>query len=495
MAVLEDVPALRRRERSSRLDSISRGAPRGSSWPRHYTATLVGIDGALAATTVVLYAVGYAGQFGQGDLLQLVALGVAWPFTLALCRAYEPRFLGTGAEEYRRVVHAGLGLTAFIATVGYATSSLDGRGVALFAVPGSMIGTVVARYTARKWLHAQRRKGRFLQRVLVVGHDVTAADLVQSVRREAYAGLVVVGACVPGGKAGAHKRLDAAGVPVIDDLEAVARAVTAVDADAVAVVPCPEFSGTRLRRLAWDLEKLGVDLIVAPTIVEVTGPRIHIRPVAGLPLLHVEAPELHGFRRLLKEAFDRVVAALALALLAPVFAVIAVVVAVTSEGGAFFRQMRVGKHGELFPMFKFRSMYVDAEQRLEELLERNKHGSSGVLFKMADDPRVTPIGKFLRRYSLDELPQLVNVVLGHMSLVGPRPPLAREVALYGDDARRRLLVKPGLTGLWQVSGRSDLDWSESVRLDLWYVENWSLALDLVILWKTVFAVLRGSGAY
>ena len=166
----------------------------------------------------------------------------------------------------------------------------------------------------------------------------------------------------------------------------------------------------------------------------------------------------------------------------------------TSRGPAFFKQERVGTEGERFTMYKLRSMYVDAEQRLADLRALNQHGD-GVLFKMKDDPRVTPVGKHLRRFSLDELPQLINVVKGDMSLVGPRPPLQSEVKQYQNDVRRRLLVKPGLTGLWQVSGRSDLSWDESVRLDLHYVENWSLALDLHILWRTMFVVLGRHGAY
>jgi len=496
VVVLDEVSTLpRRTDRVLRTTRSRRAVRDRLSFLRRYGRVLAVAEGVIAALAVLVYSSGYAGRVDRAAWLQVVALGLGWPATLALLRAYEPRFLGLGSEEYRRVVHAGLGLTACIATAGYATSSLGGRGVALFAVPGAMTATLVTRYGARKWLHFQRRQGRHLQRVLIVGHDATAAELAEAMRREAYAGLFVVGACVPGGKAGSHHRLDAAGVPVIDDLESVTRAVVAVDAAAVAVLPCPELCGPKLRKLGWDLEAAGVDLIVAPTIVDVTGPRIHIRPLAGLPLLHVEAPEFHGFRRVLKEAFDRFAAAIALIVLSPLLLAVAIAVVATSDGGAFFCQQRVGKGGKSFRMYKFRSMYADAEHRLTELLDKNKHGATGVLFKLVDDPRVTPVGRFLRRYSLDELPQLVNVLLGHMSLVGPRPPLAREVAMYGPEAKRRLLVKPGLTGLWQISGRSDLDWQTSVRLDLWYVENWSFWLDLMILWKTAFAVVRGSGAY
>jgi len=261
----------------------------------------------------------------------------------------------------------------------------------------------------------------------------------------------------------------------------------------VAVLACPEMDGVALRRLAWQLERDDVELVVAPALMDVTGPRISIRPVSGLPLLHVEHPELDGGRQVVKDLFDRVMALVALVVLSPLLLVVALLIKFTSEGPVLFRQTRVGRDGREFTVLKFRTMVVDAEARKTELLVHNEH--DGVLFKIRKDPRITPIGRKLRRYSLDELPQLINVLRGDMSLVGPRPPLPEEVARYGGDVYRRLAVKPGLTGLWQVSGRSDLSWEESVRLDLRYVDNWSLALDLLILWKTWSAVVRGSGAY
>jgi exopolysaccharide biosynthesis polyprenyl glycosylphosphotransferase len=261
----------------------------------------------------------------------------------------------------------------------------------------------------------------------------------------------------------------------------------------VAVLACPQLDGPALRRLAWDLEPSGADLIVAPTLVDVAGPRLSIRPVEGLPLLHVDQPTFTGLRRLLKAGFDRCLAGLALVALSPLLAVIALAVKVNSPGPVLFRQVRVGRLGQEFTILKFRSMVADAERRMDEVVQLNQ--GDGPLFKAHADPRITRVGAFLRRTSLDELPQLVNVMLGQMSLVGPRPHLAAEVALFGSDMTRRMLVKPGLTGLWQVSGRSDLTWDESVRVDLRYVENWSFMLDLAILWKTLFVVLRRSGAY
>jgi len=285
----------------------------------------------------------------------------------------------------------------------------------------------------------------------------------------------------------------AVGVPVAGGLYGVAAAVSRFGADTVAVLACPEMDGGRLRELAWELEKSDTDLFVAPALLDVAGPRTTIRPVAGLPLLHVEHPELAGAKQVIKSVFDKTCAAFALLVLAPLFAVIAISIRLADHGPVFFRQTRIGKDGRGFTFYKFRTMVPDAEQRKSQLVAHNE--ADGVLFKIRRDPRVTRPGAWLRRSSLDELPQLINVLMGDMSLVGPRPALPEEVACYGGHMRRRLVVKPGLTGLWQVSGRSDLSHAEAERLDLYYVENWSLALDLQVLWKTGSAVIRGSGAY
>jgi lipopolysaccharide/colanic/teichoic acid biosynthesis glycosyltransferase len=198
-------------------------------------------------------------------------------------------------------------------------------------------------------------------------------------------------------------------------------------------------------------------------------------------------------RRVVKGVVDRLGAVVLLTLGLPFMLLAAAAILVDSRGGVFYRQRRVGKDGKEFTILKFRTMVRDADHRKKDLAAANE--GAGVLFKMRRDPRVTRVGAVLRRYSIDELPQLLNVVTGAMSLVGPRPPLPEESARYEADVRRRLLVKPGLTGLWQVSGRSDLPWEEAVRLDLRYVEDWSLALDAMILWKTFRAVLGGQGAY
>jgi exopolysaccharide biosynthesis polyprenyl glycosylphosphotransferase len=277
------------------------------------------------------------------------------------------------------------------------------------------------------------------------------------------------------------------------DLDEVLRAVDESHPHVVAVVPDPDLSGQTLRALSWELEERGVDLVVDLGLVDVAAPRLSIHPVADLSLLHVQGSRPSGERMLAKRLFDTVLAGLLLLVLSPGLLAVAAGVKLTSKGPVLFRQNRVGVNGRPFAMLKFRSMVEDADGMLAELKARNE--GNGVLFKLKRDPRVTRFGAFLRRYSLDELPQLVNVVRGEMSLVGPRPPLPSEVESYDYVAVRRLRLRPGLTGLWQVSGRSDLSWEESLRLDLRYVDNWSMALDLSILWRTWRAVWRGSGAY
>jgi exopolysaccharide biosynthesis polyprenyl glycosylphosphotransferase len=328
-----------------------------------------------------------------------------------------------------------------------------------------------------------------MHRTIAVGSADAVADLIAELRRETYHGLSVVGACL----SAAAPPAEVAGVPVCGGLERIQAAVSDLAADTVAVLASPQLNGVRLRHLAWQLERTGTDLCVAPAVMDVAGPRTTIRPVAGLPLLHVDHPEFTGARQVIKGTFDKVVALTALIMLAPPMACIALAVRLSDGGPALFRQTRVGRDERLFTVYKFRTMVSDAEKQKSALQAQNE--GNGLLFKIRDDPRITSIGAWLRRYSLDELPQLWNVLKGDMSLVGPRPALSAEAAEYDYYVRRRLAVKPGVTGLWQVSGRSDLSWEEAVRLDVRYVEQWSLMLDLQILWKTWSAVIRGSGAY
>ncbi len=461
-------------------------------WTGGYLRQVITADG-LCALASGLLALKLRFEGGGNAPSRYVALSLGLPLIwlgiVALTGGYDSRFIGVGTDEYRRVLNAGVTLTAAVAILAYATKTDLARGYVVVALPCLTLSNLIARFVLRKRLHRLRRMGSCMRRVVAVGHTPVVADLATELRRETYHGLSVVAACV----AGPEGDSEVNGIPLVGGLRNVAKVVERYDADTVAVLACPEMSGVRLRELAWELEKTGTDLCVAPALLDVAGPRTTIRPVAGLPLLHVDHPEFTGGKQVVKDAFDKVLGVSALALLAPVFITVAISIRLADGGPALFKQTRVGKDGRAFTVYKFRTMVLDAEDRKSQLAVSNE--KDGVLFKIRNDPRITGIGATLRRWSVDELPQLINVVRGDMSLVGPRPALPDEAARYGDYVRRRLAVKPGITGLWQVNGRSDLSWEESVRLDLRYVENWSLVLDLQILWKTGSAVLGGSGAY
>lgn len=465
---------------------------------RSYIQTLVVLD---SAVLIVAVLVAYVAYFGGGlprgaEIPYAVAapgLVLAWLVSLRALRCYDDRIIGYGADEYRRVSSASLRLAGAVVIAGYVFDVEVPRGFLAIAFAVGTVGLESARFTARKRLHRSRsRGGGWSRRVLVVGDTAHVLELVDTLRREPYAGYQVVGACIPDALL-APVPQQLGDVPVVGSFRSIPEAVATIDADTVAVTASGQLTATRLRRLGWQLEGTGVDLVVAPALTDVAGPRIHTRPVAGLPLIHVEAPEFRGVGKLVKGLVDRLAALLVLMPLLPLLALIALAVTVDSRGSALFRQTRVGQGGREFGVWKFRTMVINADAMLAELTARNE--TDGLMFKLRDDPRVTRIGRVLRKWSLDELPQLVNVLFGQMSLVGPRPPLPSEVARYDGDIARRLLVKPGMTGLWQVSGRSDLSWEDGLRLDLYYVENWSLTADLTILWKTFGAVLKRRGAY
>lgn len=464
-------------------------------WRRRLVRTLLALD-ACAATLAACLGLGSRtllspAPLPSADIVLALLLPVGWVVAVHLSRAYEDRFLGTGSEEWRRVSNAWLRLVGVFALVAYLAHARPSRAFVLVALPAVLALSVLGRAGARARLRARQRGGLDQHRLLVVGPASSVLHLAEQVRRGPDRALLVVGACPTSGRV---EVLERAAVPVLGGLDDVVAAVERTGADTVAVSAGPGLDPAMTRRLAWQLEGLGVALLLAPSIMDVAGPRVHVRPYAGLPLLHVEEPVLTGGRQVAKGVVDSALGLLALTLLAPLILGVAVAVKATSRGPVLFRQHRVGRHGAEFSMLKFRSMRDGAEREIDALVAHNDR-SEGLLFKMREDPRVTRVGRVLRRYSLDELPQLVNVLRGEMSLVGPRPPLPSEVARYGDDVRRRLLVRPGLTGLWQVSGRSDLPWEEAVRLDLHYVENWSLALDASIMLRTLRAIVGRTGAY
>jgi exopolysaccharide biosynthesis polyprenyl glycosylphosphotransferase len=479
-------------------DIAGEGTAARRAWRSAYVRRAVVLDALCAAVGGVL---GWLFWFSWSGLEApphppfwiAVLVPLVWAPALVVARTYEQRFLWVGVEEYRRVMATAIVLLAIVGTLSWAFHLHLARGFVVAALPLTTVLTLLQRFAHRHWLYRQRRRGRYQQTTILVGHWTSVATLDEQLQREAHQGYRVIGCCLPADeRSPTADALD--GLPILGGMDEVADVVARYQVDTVAVLPSRDLEGVSLRRLGWQLEDTPAELLVAPAVTDVVGPRIHIRPVAGLPLLHVDRPELTGIRRFTKGLFDRTAALLGLVLLSPLLLAIAVAVRSTSKGPVLFRQERIGRCGEPFTMLKFRSMVQNAHGMVEQLAADSDRDNE-VLFKMRDDPRVTRVGRFLRRYSLDELPQLINVLRGDMSLVGPRPPLAKEVERYGNDMHRRFLVKPGLTGLWQISGRSDLSWDDSVRIDVRYVENWSLAFDLEILCKTIRAVLRGSGAY
>ncbi len=461
-------------------------------WTRRYRTGLIAADVFIATVAGLVMLLERSGAaLIEPYVLLSLALPALWPLAQGVSSSYSPQLFGTGSEEFRRAARGGLLLLAAISVVSYGGQLDIARSFVLFTVPAMTVATLFARFSARKWLARARRHGRCVKKVVAVGRDGAVADLVRRLQTDRYAGMEVVAACVPAPALAAGVR--STGVPIDGDLDSVVDVVRRHGADAVAVTSASETAAVYLRKLSWQLEGSGIELLVSPGLIEIAGPRLHIRPFVGLPLLAIEEPVFSGWKRVLKGALDRTGAAIAIVLVAPVLLAIALAVKLSGPGPVLYRQERVGAYGRRYTMLKFRSLVVGADDKLQDLLALNEH--DGLLFKIRRDPRVTPVGRWLRRFSLDELPQLFNVLGGSMSLVGPRPPLPAEVERYDTSIRRRLLVKPGLTGLWQISGRSDLSWEESVRLDLRYVENWTLALDVLILWKTASAVIRSRGAY
>ncbi|WP_066299136.1 sugar transferase [Arthrobacter luteolus] len=469
-------------------------------WRRQYRAGLISTD---FVVTVLALAAGWAAVItltNRGFTAEalrhvgfLLLLLFAWNIGLAVYRTREERLLGIGVDEYKRIATATLRMFGGVALAMVLLQRDISSTVLAVSLPLGLGGLFLGRWCWRKWLNSQRRLGHYLSRVVVFGCSEDVAYVVKQVSAHASATYQVAGLVVPGGPGPELDGVLEAGLPLATDPEEITEQVRALGANAV-IVAGPVPGGNRyIRELGWRLENTATELILASSLTNVAGPRIHWRPVEGLPLMHVELPQYSGGKHVLKRCLDIGLASVALVGLAPVFAALFLIVHFDSKGPVIFRQQRVGVRGRTFQMLKFRSMVVDAEQRLAGLKNRNQ--GAGVLFKLKHDPRVTRCGRWMRRFSLDELPQLWNVLRGDMSLVGPRPPLPSEVKGYQGSTHRRLLIKPGLTGLWQINGRSNLAWDESIRLDLFYVENWSLTGDLMIMWRTVRVMVQPEGAY
>ena len=479
---------------TAQLVKIKEGLLKRPRWTKVIPRVLVATD-----TVAVSVGVGAAvfqeylnrGAVGPTTWLVSVSVLLAWLIVLRVADTRDVEVVGYGPEEFIRVFNSTFVFFGLIAIACFLTEFDLARSFVAVSLPVGLGLLMGFRYLVRRRLSRMRDAGDALFTTIIVGGKQGATYLINQLGKNPRFGYKLIGACVLENHLDEGKEI--AGIPILGTTEQVFQSVLTTGANSVIITGVDVVTPDVVKKLSWDLEKLGVQIIVAPSIMDVAGPRIHTKPVAGLPLLHVEMPGYSGPQHILKRCFDIVASSILIFLLSPVMLAIASLVKFTSSGPVIFKQQRIGLNGESFKMWKFRSMVVDAEVRLKEL--RDKNEGNGLLFKMKDDPRITNVGKVLRRFSLDELPQLFNVLGGSMSLVGPRPPLKTEVEQYDDEIGRRLLVKPGVTGLWQVSGRSDLSLEESVRLDLYYVENWTVAGDILILLKTVKAVFSKDGAY
>ncbi|MFD5224629.1 sugar transferase [Microbacterium sp. NPDC058342] len=440
-------------------------------------------DGQLAVGDQVL-------DFEIGYFITSSLFVIGWLFSLQLFGTRDTAVLDGGASEYRRLVDATMRVFGVLAILALVLQIQFGRVYLLIALPGGLLILIVTRWAWRRWLRRQRQAGRFLQRAIVIGDREKATHIADKIIREPQSGIRIIGAVTTHG--GQEPILEE--VPVLGDFSDVLEIIDSHNVDSVILSTSDAITPRRTRKFGWALDQKRIDLIVAPALTDIAGPRIHTRPVAGLPLIHVEYPRFEGRQRVAKRTFDIIGSLGLIALFSPVMIIVALAVKLTSRGPVFYAQERIGLHGKPFRMFKFRSMVVGADDQLKSLLDQ-QGTSDQPLFKVNDDPRITRVGRFIRRYSLDELPQFFNALIGTMSLVGPRPQREAEVALYDDDAHRRLFMKPGITGLWQVSGRSDLSWDDAIRLDLYYVENWSVTTDVVVVARTLGAIIKPSGAH
>lgn len=467
-------------------------------WERRFTSRLRTTDIVIVVLVTVATAllnvilVGANSTSIWGAVRIILVTTVAWIAFLSLFRTRSQDAIGSGAGEYKRVAHAtgsAFGILAILSII----FKWDGvRLELLVALPVGLLALLITRRAWRRWLITQRQFGHYASRVVVAGTAEDVEYVIRNLDRQGALGYIVVGAATPHASAESLV-VDGRSYPVVGSMQTVSVHARELSADAIIVASPAEDDPDFIKRLSWDLEGTASELILSSRLADVAGPRISLRPVDGLPLIHVKIPRFEGGAHALKRAMDVLLAAIALVPIALITPVLALLIKADDRGPVFFRQTRIGRDGREFGILKFRTMRVNAEAELTTLKEQNE--GSGLLFKMKSDPRITRVGAVLRKFSLDELPQFWNVLRGDMSIVGPRPPLPSEVHAYDGTVYRRLYIKPGITGLWQVSGRSDLSWDESVRLDLRYVENWSVMTDLMIMWRTARVMISPTGAY
>ena len=470
-------------------------------WERRYrrrlratdAAIITGVTGLTALLqATVLVPVGTAQQSWLSGVVFAVTAGV-WLLLLGLFQTRDSRIVGAGATEYKRVAHA-TGLAFGILAIMFVVLQSPGmRMQLLIALPAGIFALLVGRWSWRRWLHKKRIFGHYVSRAVVVGRRADVEYVINTLQADGTNGYLVVGTTIDEYDEQSDVVVNGRHYPTHGSVNTTAQVAGELGADTIIVASRIDDDPDFIRRLSWQLEGTAAELVLSSRLADVAGPRISLHQVEGLPLIHVQIPTFEGGKHVIKRAFDIVVSSMALLMIGLATPFIALAIYIDSPGPIFFRQVRVGRDGQTFRMIKFRSMKTTAEQDLAALLADSD--GNGVMFKMKSDPRVTRVGRILRKFSLDELPQFANVLIGDMSIVGPRPPLPTEVTAYDGTVFRRLYVNPGITGLWQVSGRSDLSWDESVRLDLRYVENWSLMNDLMIMWRTVKVMLQPPGAY
>lgn len=472
--------------------TASRPVPRDPEWPRRYASRLFYTDAGVIALTLAAYSFFALDQLSEpvvwaGPTVPywafLTVVAFVWLIGLDVIDTRDRHIVGHGISEYRRIVNATLGVFALLVAVAFFLRMDVARSLFAVALPIGLVLLLLSRWIWRQWLRGRQRAGRYVYRAVMIGEPAKLRHIIGEIRRTPDSGYVIVGAITT-----RPDLRELAGVPVLGGLADATRVVESLDVDTVIVSSADELDPAAMRRLGWDMADREIDWVVAPALTDVAGPRIHATPVAGLPLIHVEYPTLEGYKRFAKRALDIVGSTLLILVLSPVMIATMIAIRVDGPGPLLYRQVRIGRRGREFGMIKFRSMVANADDQLASLLDV-QGTTDQPLFKVTDDPRITKVGRVLRKYSIDELPQLFNVFFGEMSLVGPRPQRPAEVALYDDIAHRRLLVKPGMSGLWQVSGRSKLSWEDALRLDLYYVENWSFTQDIQILFRTFRAVL------
>jgi exopolysaccharide biosynthesis polyprenyl glycosylphosphotransferase len=502
-----NMPVLSNRALTASVECASaEGPPSGvlkrRSWQQRYatnllvTDTLVVCGGVILAQYVRFGRIPTSPAFLSHYATAYSALIIIlWLSAMAVLHTRSPRVVGTGIEEHRRVVAASFWTFGAIAIVELLVRLEIARLYLAVALPVGVLGLVLSRCIWRQYVAGKRVEGGYRTAVLAIGETDAVAHMANELTNNPKDGYHVVGVCIPGFGAprGEHLIVNDRAIPIVGGETYALDAIRTYGADTIAIAGTRQFDIPGIRRLVWALEPMNVDLLVSPGVMDVASSRLVMRPIAGLRLLHIEKPRYRAAMRFQKRAFDFCFALAALTAALPILLVVALAIKITSRGPVFYSAERIGIDGRPFSMLKFRTMVEDADQQLSNLLAKNE--SDGLLFKIRDDPRVTPIGRLLRRFSIDELPQFINVLRHEMSVVGPRPPLRREVEAYDGDVHRRLLVKPGITGLWQVSGRSDLSWDKAIRLDLSYIDNWSMVGDFVIIAKTLQAVFQSEGAY